>query len=451
VLPLVAKLFEKILSTQISYYFESSNLFFAGQHGFRRNHSCETASHELTNDCFGYMSKNMISILLFIDFKKAFDLVNQDLLLYKLGNYGFNASAISLLRNYFKNRCFRVKIGDHFSQSKELSLGVPQGSVLGPLLFLIFINDLPNSISSLAVKMFADDTTIYLAGNNLNDLIDSFKNKINDFIVWCKFNKMDINWSKTKCMFISRNSKISLPKQINIGSVQVEVVNKFRLLGIELDSNLNFSNFLASIYKCTNRRLFAIKRLFFISHKVKTQFFKTFLLPYFDYCTSLVVYFKKCLLLKFYKCYYACLFKLFKYNFVNKSVNEINTFLSKYGLQTIQYRLISKFIIFMYKIKSLRYSPKILKDLTNVQLKSFSYKLRNPCQVDELKTKNKYGEMQFKNIYIKTLNIIGLNTMNMDAIEFKNYLIKNINFIYLKFIEKFNNFNILDYQVYFYY
>lgn len=100
---------------------------------------------------------------------------------------------------------------------------------------------------------------------------------------------MDINWSKTKYMFISKNSKIKIPKQIEIGTFQVEVVDKFRLLGIDLDSTLSFSCFLANIVKCTNRRLFAIKRLFFISHRVKTQFFKTFILPYFDYCSTLVI------------------------------------------------------------------------------------------------------------------------------------------------------------------
>jgi hypothetical protein len=103
------------------------------------------------------------------------------------------------MRNYFKDRTLSVKIGDVTSTSCNLSIGVPQGSVLGPLLFLlIFINDLPYSVQQMSTKMFADDTTIYTSGNNIDSLIVDFKRNVDEFIFWCAYNRMDINWSKTK-------------------------------------------------------------------------------------------------------------------------------------------------------------------------------------------------------------------------------------------------------------
>jgi hypothetical protein len=201
--------------------------------------------------------------------------------------------------------------------------------------------------------MFADDTTIYTSGNHIDSLIVDFKRNVDEFICWCAYNRMDINWSKTKIMFIIRNNNITIPKSIEIHNQHVEVVKQFRLLGVELDQNLKFSFFVADICKKVNRRIFAVKRLFFITHKVKIQFFKTFILPYFDYCTTLLIYFNKAMIYKLFKCYYVCLFRLFKYNFFGKDLISINQVLQRFGLTTIQYRIFTRIALFINKLSKL--------------------------------------------------------------------------------------------------
>ena len=175
----MAKLFEKILAMQIIDYLNKEKIIFNGQHGFRNNHSCETALHELITEMNRIRSKREIGIFFFIDFRKAFDLVDSKLLIFKMKKYGFNQQAIELINNYFNDRTQVVKYDNHISSPLPINLSVPQGSVLGPILFLLFINDLPSYVKSIGCKMFADDTTLFKSGKEVNQLLSSFKDSIN--------------------------------------------------------------------------------------------------------------------------------------------------------------------------------------------------------------------------------------------------------------------------------
>ncbi|CAF1014142.1 unnamed protein product [Brachionus calyciflorus] len=137
-----------------------------------------------------------ISLYIFIDFKKAFDTVHSRILLMKLKKYGFDENALKLIANYFQNRQQFVKLEANSSSLKPIKLGVPQGSILGPLLFLIFINDLVHYLTNYRVKIFADDTTLSLTNSGLPELLKELNNSVKNITEWCSFNRIDINWSK---------------------------------------------------------------------------------------------------------------------------------------------------------------------------------------------------------------------------------------------------------------
>ena len=284
ILPPIAKLFEKILAEQLKIYFEINKLFFHSQHGFRSNHSCESALHEIISMSVANMDNNLVNLLLFVDFKKAFDLVDSRLLLAKLGNYGINNQAIELIKNYFLNRQQKVKIGNFDSEFVDITLGAPQGSVLGPLIFLIFINDLPMYLNNTISKLFADDTTMLFSGDNIDLCINKCKKAIELLIIWCNHNRLMINWKKTQIMFVTKK-RVSIPKvislQVNSQIETIDVVDKFKLLGVTLDNKLNFINFVTTLSSSVNSKLFAIKRLFYLNNSVKLLFFliSTLLFP----------------------------------------------------------------------------------------------------------------------------------------------------------------------------
>ena len=263
VLSSISKVFEKVIFKQIHHYFKINNLYYSGQYGFREMHSTQLAVVELIDRIITDMDSGKVPLNIFIDLSKAFDTIDHDILLHKLHHYGIRNSELKILQSYLSNRKQYVSINNMKSHELLITTGVPQGSILGPLLFIIYINDLCQSTNILKTISYADDTTLFIALNSKDFQLqnDMINNELKLVSEWLDLNKLSLNISKTKFMiFHCQNNNIPLPK-LQIKEEQIENVSHFNLLGIELDTNLKWKIHTNKISKKVSKATGIIGRL----------------------------------------------------------------------------------------------------------------------------------------------------------------------------------------------
>ena len=196
-LPSLSKLFEKVIFQQLYKYLEDSNLFYESQYGFRKGNSTELASLEIVNRLLSKMDKGKVPQAILIDLSKAFDTLDHDILLYKLKGYGLAKKSINVFKCFLTNIQQYVNYDNTNSNFLKITTGVPQGSILGPLLFLIYMNDIHKSSNLFHLHiLFADETTLITKNNIYNtDIINA---KLAKLSIWFKVNKLSLSISKYK-------------------------------------------------------------------------------------------------------------------------------------------------------------------------------------------------------------------------------------------------------------
>ena len=192
---------------------------------------------------------------IFVDHSKAFDSIRHDLLIAKLHAYGFNREALLLVHSYLENRQQRVKINGSLNDYKHLQLGVSHGSVLGPLFFNIYINDLLLSIQETELCSYADDTTIYTCDMHLENVISRLANDSQIIIEWFSNNYMKLN--EEKCHVMVFGVKTDQKVSIEIGNCTVKNSQEEKLLGVLIDANLSFEKHVSNICRKAGNKLFA--------------------------------------------------------------------------------------------------------------------------------------------------------------------------------------------------
>ena len=239
-LPAMSKVFERCMADQLLDYFETNTLFYTGQYGFRANRSTELAALELVDRINLDLAKHLVPCCIFMDLSKAFDTINHHILLTKLQTYGLDQKSIALFESYLTNRQQCVIYENVLSEFTTVTTGVPQGSILGPILFIIYINDLINCCPDLKPIIYADDTTLYFTYKDANAIEDVMNNKLKKIVEWLQLNKLSLNAQKTKMMVFQKKKSPSVTPKLSINNTSIDLVDEFNFLGIMLDKTLTF-------------------------------------------------------------------------------------------------------------------------------------------------------------------------------------------------------------------
>ena len=285
----IAKVMEKIIFTQLSSYFNEHKLIFDNQYGFRPKHSTEYAALELVDRIITQMDKKETPINIFLDLSKAFDTIDHTILLAKLRYYGIHDTALLLLKSYLNNRKQYVEFEDTKSEILPITVGVPQGSILGPLLFIIYINDFSQASSVFKFIMYADDTTLFSNlksfGNNIQTREYLINAELSNVREWLDINKLSLNKSKSKYMIFHVPNKDIQYLTLKIDNVIIEKVDEFSFLGLTMDTNLNWKRHSEKICNKCAKMIGILNRLkYVLPHGIKIMLYNSLILPHINYC-----------------------------------------------------------------------------------------------------------------------------------------------------------------------
>ena len=244
----INKIIEKLMHERVYDFLEKYKCIYELQFGFRKGHSTSHALIDLTEAIRRSIDQNKFSVGVFIDLQKAFDTVDHHILLKKLEHYGIRGTANKWFQSYLTNRQQFVTINNQNSSLKPMNYGVPQGSVLGPLLFLIYINDLHKAVLYSTARHFADDTNLLLSNQNLKQLKKQLNIDLKILTVWLKANKISLNSSKTEILiFKSPNKPMTYDLKLILDGRRLYPSKYVKYLGILIDPYLTWNYYIKSI------------------------------------------------------------------------------------------------------------------------------------------------------------------------------------------------------------
>ena len=272
------------MASSISRHFTEQNILFDLQHGFREKRSCETQLIMHVDELAKNMQAKKQTDLILLDFSKAFDKVAHEKLLLKLHFYGIRGNTLNWIKDFLDNRSQSVLLNGSNSDSIPVSSGVPQGSVLGPILFLAYINDLPDQVKS-RVRLFADDTAMYLALNKQGDS-EILQKDLESLEKWEKLWDMSFNPSKCQVIHVTR-SKSPSQTIYYLHGCALESVSSAKYLGVTVSEDLSWSDHINNITKKANQTLGFIKRNIRVHNRdLKSTAYKTLVRPQLEYAST---------------------------------------------------------------------------------------------------------------------------------------------------------------------
>jgi hypothetical protein len=287
-LPSLSKITEKVVHKRLYTFLNFQNLLYNSQYGFRPKYSTINAISEFTAHILGSLDDKNHTVGVFLDLSKAFDTINHKTLLKKLQYFGVRGLALEWFRSYLSNRKQYVSYKGVDSKLMDITCGVPQGSVLGPLLFIIYTNDLPNALLHSRSILFADDTTVFYSSPNIHVVFENIRHDLANLTEWFRANKLSLNVNKSNYMIFTRTLHNVPEHTLKIETETIQRVTSTKFLGIIIDDCLNWSEHINFTRKKISSGLYALNASKHIlpQQHLKTLYY-TLIHPYLNYGTLL--------------------------------------------------------------------------------------------------------------------------------------------------------------------
>ena len=422
------KIFERLVVKRMMTFIKKHNILYELQFGFRENHSTVHALLEITDHIYSKLDQDNYALGVFLDLSKAFDTIDHEILLYKLHHYGFRGIVGDWFSSYLSNRKQYTCCNKAQSSLETIVTGVPQGSVLGPILFTIFVNDMANAMNDVKPRLFADDTNIFCFSNNINDLARVINSELTKLDVWFKANKLLINTSKTNhCLFKpNRNKIITNEFTIEMGS-KLKGVNSLKYLGLQIDCNLNWNDHIDTLASSLVKYCSMFAKL---RHLVPVECLKALFLSLVQSKISyaLEVYgVAKESHLKRLQVLQNRMLKILQFKNYRYSTNILH---KSYGILKVNDLYKAKILKFMHKVyHNSEKLPTAFENYFETNEGKHKYETRQRKNYKLCRTRKHWGDQMLKNKGARLWNSLPENIKHINSVKIFSDKIKNLNLL----------------------
>lgn len=408
-LPIYEKVLEIVVKDQLLEYLNSQKILIEEQSGFRQKHSCESALNLLLYKWKRMVEEKKTIAVLFLDLKRAFETISRPIMIRTLREYGVGGKVLSWFESYLSSRMQICQYNGKISSPKLVPLGVPQGSVLGPLLFILYINDMKKAIKYCDINLFADDTVLFIGDKDPLSAIRKIRADIVTLAKWLKFKKLKLNVKKTKSMIISNKKQLDFDElTLEIDGTEIERVEVFKYLGVHIDHKLTFKEHIDCLVKKIARKYGMLVRLRnHLTFWSKIYLYKTLVAPHMDYCSSVLFLASDTHLSRLQKLQN----KFMRFILNCNKYTHIRTMLETLQWQSVKQRIIFNVLVLIHKLTN-NHLPEYL---TNILVRGRNVHEHRTRQIDDLRVVPFTMTSNQKSIYYR-----GIQIYNQLPIDLKN-------------------------------